>query len=178
MAPFDEYFRHLSEKLAGAADGGFDREPDARNAFVERFLTETYPEEYVTVGGEIVDANGESSNRVGAVLYDPHLPVLSDSGRSRYLSAGVHAHVDVKPDLFGEVDHALSKVDSIKRLNVDRIPVGDEVERQEQLFSTVFAFEGPDPETFRDSVLRYYANRTSLEGCVDLICVLDEYVVS
>ncbi|MFB6202082.1 MAG: DUF6602 domain-containing protein [Halorhabdus sp.] len=176
MAPLDEYLGHLSGQLIEAADGGFSRERDARDVFVTQFLTAVYPDEYVAVGGETVDANGESSNRVGTVLYDQRLPVLSASGRSRYLSAGVHAHVDVKADLFGEVDHALSKVDSIKRLDVDRMPV-DDVERQDRLFSAVFAFEGPDPETFKDSVLRYYANRNSLEGCVDLICVRDEYVM-
>ena len=177
MGPFDEYFQHLSEQLAEADTDGFDNERDARDAFVDRFLEAIYPTDYVATGGEIVDASGESSNRVGALLYDPQLPILSANGRSRYLSAGVHAHVDVKADLFGEIDHALSKVDSIKRLDVDRMPVVEGTTQRNQLFSAVFAFEGPGPETFRDTVLRYYANRNSLEGCVDLICVLDEYVL-
>ncbi|WP_181684759.1 DUF6602 domain-containing protein [Halorhabdus salina] len=179
MAPFDEYFRTVSTELldAYAAADGFEHQRDARDTFVETFLEAVYPTAYVNVGGEIVDASGETSNRAEIVLYDQHLPVLTVGGNDRYLSAGVHAHIDVKADLFGEIDHALSKVDSIKRLDTDRMPVDEDLDRRNHHFSAIVAYDGPDPEVFKETVLRHYANRNDLSGCADLICVPGEYVM-
>ncbi|QGN07163.1 hypothetical protein Hrd1104_07535 [Halorhabdus sp. CBA1104] len=179
MAPFDEYFRAVSTELVDAyeAADGFEHQRDARAAFLETFLEAVYPTAYINEGGEIVDASGEQSNRAGIVLYDQHLPVLSVSGHDRYLSAGVHAHIDVKADLFGEIDHALSKVDSIKRLDTDRMPIDRDLEQRDHHFTAVVAYDGPDPDVFKAAVLKHYANRTGLSSCADLICVLGEYVM-
>ncbi|HET7324549.1 MAG TPA: hypothetical protein VFJ06_09470, partial [Halococcus sp.] len=44
------------------------------------------------------------------------------------------------------------------------------------IYSAVFAYEGPQKQTFKKNVMDYYKNTPDIEKVANVICVLDEYV--
>lgn len=182
MSKFDEYFRRTSDILESEYNrsSGFDHSGTAggaREYFVEKFLGEIYPEKFVFGDGEIIDSAGRVSNQADVVIYDEQLPVLEYGSSKQFLSGGVMSHIEVKTDLSSQLDNALSKVDSVKRLDRDVSAVMSIGQVPENIFSCVFAYEGPQKSTFKKNVLEYYNGRQNVTNCADLICVLDEYIM-
>ena len=46
----------------------------------------------------------------------------------------------------------------------------------DNIFSCIFAYDGPTKHTFKKNTLQNYAGRPNADRCADIICVLDEYV--
>ncbi len=87
---------------------------DAREFFVRRVLKTVLPPAVHIGRGMVVGANGQVSNQIDVVIYDPLFPVLEiESGQGLYLNEGVIAAIEVKSTLnkgklFEALDNCLS----------------------------------------------------------------------
>lgn len=183
MSKFDEYFRTTSDILENKYErsSGFDHSGttgDAREYFVENFLSDVYPKKFVFGDGEIIDSNKNVSDQADVVIYDEQLPVLEYGSSKHFLSAGVMAHIEIKTDLSSQLDNSLSKIISVKKLGKDINPPIAMGNVPDHVYSCVFSYEGPSKDTFKENVLDFYQNREApTEQCADMICVLGEYIM-
>lgn len=149
----------------------------AREVFIKEFLEEIYPERYVVGDGEIVDAEGNVSNQADVVVYDDHLPLLEYGSTKHFLSEGVMAHIEIKSDLSSQLENALEKTDSVKKLERDVNASMSIGHIPPSPFSSIFAFNGPTKETFKKNIGDYYETKSAIAQGADLICVLDKYIM-
>lgn len=190
MSAFSDYFRTTSELLMTeyARSTGIDHNltaGEARELFLQGFLNDIYPGSFVFGGGEILDSDGNVSRQADVVIYDDELPVLDYGGSKHFLAEGVRAHLEVKSDFSSNLSDPLSKTESVKKLN--RYMYYSEGLQRNEIFSALFSYEGPSPETFARNFYDYYSeNAVELDdgygientgNIIDLVCVLDKYVM-
>jgi hypothetical protein len=189
MAPFTEYFSNTSKLLEIEYDRstGINHNLTAgecRELFVKNFLERVYPNSCVFGDGEIIDFNGNISDQADLVIYDEQMPILEYGGSQHFLTEGVQAHIEVKSDFTGNLSDPLSKTESVKGL--DRYMFYSEGLQRDEVFSALFSFEGPEPETFARNFYEYYEDRVvdcgngnyaveNTGDMIDLVCVLDKY---
>ncbi|ACV10427.1 hypothetical protein Huta_0239 [Halorhabdus utahensis DSM 12940] len=195
MSKFDDYFRYTSELLqtryeqSQAIDHNLTA-GEVRELFVEEFLSDMYPEQFVFGDGEIIDSSGRVSPQADLVVYDQQSPLLTYGGSNHFLAEGVLAHLEIKSDLTSSVDDVLTKTEGVKELNKNWVENTREQIDLPHVFSGAFAFEGPSPETLLRQLCEFYDIEVLQEGeqsvietgdyhwgeVIDVICVLGEYV--
>lgn len=145
---------------------------DNRELFIKEFLGQFFPQKYVIGRGEILDSAGNISRQADIVIYDESIPTFDYGSTQHFLSAGVLAHIEVKSKLTSpELKKALSITESIKALNKDTI--GDV---PQTLFSFIFAYEGQQWHSYKKTFFEHY-KRQDLDNMVDVVCVLNKYVI-
>lgn len=194
MSKFDDYFRYTSALLENryeqsqAIDHNLTA-GEVREMFIEEFLSDMYPEQFVFGDGEIIDSSGNVSPQADLVIYDQQSPLLSYGGSNHFLVEGVLAHLEIKSNLSGSIENVLSKSEGVKQLNRTWVEGTQQVDLP-HVFSGAFAFEGPSPETLLEKFREYYEIEVVQSGeqsiistgdyhwgeIIDVICVLNEYV--
>lgn len=247
MSKLEDYFRHSSDILSSRYEHSSQIEHGGtkgtlREIFMQNFLEDIYPNKYIFGDGEIIDSQGAISHQADVVIYDERFPVLEYGGSKHFLIEGVLAHIEVKSNISGSLDDALSKSESVKKLSIPQVPMPDtggfdivpdywgmstpgpsdtgpedmpdvwSQDPQQQLihskihswiqelesnrfrkqmgehfgkmggippttYSAVFAYEGPEPSTFKDNFMDFYDYDTDEEEVVNFVCVLGEYIM-
>lgn len=240
MSKLDEYFHHSTNLLKSRYERAAQIEHPltkgtAREIFIRNFLEDIYPNKYIFGDGEIIDSQDGISNQADVVIYDEKFPVLEYGPSKHFLVEGVLAHIEVKSNLSGSLDGALSKTKSVKELSIPAAPMDgpqprnvvpnawdmitpgptwmddedlpdmpdiphekqmihhtierylDRLEHNRmmndisgmppQTYSAIFAYEGPQPSTFKDNFMDHYDADTNEREIVDFVCVLDEYIM-
>lgn len=143
MSKITDYFRHASSLLSTQYQQSTGLEHnltagECRELFVQEFLLDMYPEEYVLGDGEIIDSSGKVSPQADLVVYDPRAPLFSFGESSQYIAEGVLAHIEIKSDLTGQIPDCLNKTDEIKQLTKNFVLPNSEVERMLNFASILY----------------------------------------
>lgn len=178
-----EYFKNISNKLNSDSEEirtfFATHRPSAgsnREGLVADFLSKHLPDRYDISHGLIFSSEGEFSNQADIIISDKlnNAPLFSDRVEPIWLVEAVYSLVEVKTSLSPSViDDCISKCRRFKALN--RNLSDRNIERIKDSLFVVWAFEGPSPETFRDTILQKY-ERLLLEETPDFIIVPGKYV--
>ncbi|MCC7160512.1 hypothetical protein IT399_02230 [Candidatus Nomurabacteria bacterium] len=149
-----------------------------REFFIENFIKKSFPSKFVIGTGEILDSEDNISKQADVVIYDEFMPVFDYSASQHFLSEGVLSHIEVKSNLTStELITALGVTKTIKSLKKEIDSFMTIGELSKKVFSCIFSYDGIDKETFKKGVLEYYKTESDINNCVDIICVLNKYVM-
>lgn len=128
MSKLDQYFRQSTSLLKSRYERAAQIEHPltkgtAREIFIRNFLEDIYPNKYIFGDGEIIDSQDGISNQADVVIYDEKFPVLEYGPSKHFLVEGVLAHIEVKSNLSGNLNDALSKSKSVKNLSIPVSPM-------------------------------------------------------
>lgn len=178
-----EYFRYISNKLNADSEEirSFfsSHRPSAgsnREGLVADFLSKHLPDKYEISHGLILSSEGEFSNQADIVISDKqnNAPLFSDRVEPIWLVEAVYSLIEVKTSLSPSViDDCISKCKRFKSIN--RSLSDRNIERIKDSLFVIWAFEGPSPETFRDTIAQKYEGLPT-EETPDLIIVPGKYV--
>jgi hypothetical protein len=175
-----EYFKNISKKLNSDSDEirtfFASHRPSAganREGLIADFLKRHLPSRYEVSHGLVLSSEGEFSNQADIVICDKlnNAPLFSDRVEPIWLVEAIYSLIEVKTTLSPSVlDDCVSKCKRFKSLKRQQT----DSKIKDSLF-VVWAFEGPSPETFRDTIIDKYHD-LPLEETPDLIIVPGKYV--
>lgn len=183
MNTLKNFFRNTSKVL----NSEFQRSSEVKHAvskgqdrelFIKNFLTKSFPRKFVIGRGEILDSNDKRSKQADIVIYDEFMPIFDYGSTKHFLSEGVLSHIEVKSNLTtSELKKALNITKSIKLLKRDINATMHFGNLPKTIFSCIFAYNGLTKEKFKEEILKYYNNQKDIENIVDVVCVLNKYVM-
>ena len=175
-----EYFKNISKKLNSDSDEirtfFASHRPSAganREGLIAEFLKSHLPSKYEVSHGLVFSSEGEFSNQADIVICDKlnNAPLFSDRVEPIWLVEAIYSLIEVKTTLSPSVlDDCISKCKRFKSLKRQQ----PDSNIKDSLF-VVWAFEGPSPETFRDTIIEKYHD-LPLEETPDFIIVPGKYV--
>ncbi len=178
-----EYFKNISNRLnldseeirrffsTHRPSGGSNRE-----GLVADFLSKHLPEKYDISHGLILSSDGEFSNQADILISDKlnNAPLFGDRVEPIWLVEAVYSLFEVKTSLSPSViDDCISKCKKFKALNRNNSDRG--IERIKDSLFVVWAFDGPSPETFRNTIMHKF-EELPVEEAPDMIVVPGQYV--
>ncbi|MCL4363739.1 hypothetical protein M1328_00705 [Patescibacteria group bacterium] len=150
-----------------------------REDLLVAFLNNHLPAKYEALkGGKIFDSNGNISEQVDVLIYDKNTPQLKERVRTLYMSEGVGAAIEVKPNLDNSaLKEALNKVDSFKK-PIKSIVAGMSIgDVKKNVYSGIFSYQtAMDPATIKNAVLEKYKD-VEINLCIDFICINKKFII-
>ncbi|WP_330110323.1 DUF6602 domain-containing protein [Methylophaga thalassica] len=178
-----DYFKNISRRLNSDSEEirSFfsSHRPSAgsnREGLIVDFLNDHLPKKYEISHGLIFSSEGEFSNQADIVIADKHnnVPLFSDRNEPIWLVEAIFSLIEVKTTLSPSVlDDCISKCKRFKGLN--RNPSDRNIEKIRDSLFVVWAFDGPSPESFKNTIVDKYKD-LPVEQTPDFIIVPGKYV--
>lgn len=164
---------------------------NGREFTIQEFVSRYFPTTYSVKKGPIYSLTSHS-NEIDCVILAPNHPVLTTPIREVIISEGVHAAIELKPDISNlsdekgtEIKRALSQVQSVKRLhrNISRVVLKSIGQKQpNEYFNKIptflFAFKSKPATELITFIIKQVQNGVyEFEDFPDFIVTLDNGIL-
>jgi uncharacterized protein YnzC (UPF0291/DUF896 family) len=174
-------FENITTGIPHSGERGASREEQVR-----KFLRERLPKRFSIGNGEVVATTQEISLQQDVIIYDAfYCPLLYSSETSQiFPSESVIAAMEVKSSLNNvELEDCIKKIESVKKLPklpgvLSISPTAKSMGQTYPTFGTVFAFSSAIKSQTLLSDLNELEKQIPLEHRIDLVCVLDSYLIA
>ncbi len=179
----------VMEPTPGSFTGDRIQTGNGREYTLQEFVSKYFPSTYSTKKGPIHSMSGRS-NEIDCVLLAPNHPQLITSiGREVIIAEGVHAAIELKPDIStltsdSEFARGLNQLKSVKRLNRDIFPMSPlpgELplpKRANQIPTFLFSFNSAPVEKTLDFIEELLKTKEyELSDIPDFIVTLDNGII-
>lgn len=150
-----------------------------REELLVNFLNNHLPAKYEALkGGKIFDSNGNVSEQVDIIVYDKNTPQLKERARTLFMSEGVGAAIEIKPNIDkSSLKEALDKIESFKKPLKSLITPITISEVKNNVYSGIFAYKtSMTADEIKALVLERYKD-LEIGLCVDFVCVNNKFII-